>query len=239
MIELLNNVLLNARPGTVLVICTTVILIVLLLPKALRKSGIKKIAGMELHSQEEDYARQYEINKEVIEIDTRLKESLWEYTEDLLMDFADRSTLTCDAAIGHVLGGIFNHMRAHIMLNHLTTKLAVSNEDKFIKKLTRNVRVSLSDAKRSVYEGCPCKQEMQELEVSRYNNVIMKWIKDARIMVVASCEEKIELYERAIKDSKSDYWKDVFRKCIEKNEMYIEDMTSRRSHGRRHDECED
>lgn len=239
MIELLNNVLLNARPGTVLVICTTIILIVLLLPKAVRKLGIKKIAGMELHSQEEDHARQYEINKEVIEIDTRLKESLWEYTEDLLIDFAEGSPLTCDAAIGHVLGGIFGHIRAHIMLNHLTTKLAISNEDKFVKKLTRNVRSSLSDAKRSVYDGCPCRQEMQELDVSRYNNVIMRWLKDARMMVVASCEEKIALYESAVKDSRSDYWKGVFKKCIEKNEAYIESMLTRRVHRRRGDECED
>lgn len=235
MIDLLNNIILNAQPTTMFVICTMIVLLVILMPRAIKRLGIKKIAGVELHSQEEDYARQYEIGKEIIEIDTRLKETLWEYSEDLLMDFAEKSPLTCDAAIGHVLGGIFGHIRAHIMLNHLTDKLSVANEDKFVKKLTRNVRASLGDSKRSVYDECPCRHEMEVLEVSRYRPVIDQWIADARTMVTAACKEKIDVYTQAMLDSRSDYWKAVFKKCIEKNEGYIEALRARRRNAR----CED
>lgn len=239
MVDLIGNIITNASTGTVLIICTMVVLLVILLPKAVRKLGIKKFAGIELNTQNDDYNLQHAVATDIMELDTTLKESLWEYTEDLLMDFAEQSPLTCDAAIGHVLGGIFGHMRAHIMLNHLTDKLAVRNEEQFVKKLTRNVRASLSDAKRSIYDECPCRNEMMELSVDRYRPVIDQWLNDARIMVIETCRAKIDVYRDALERVHGDYWKDVFRKCIEKNERYIDGLEERRSSRRRRDDgCE-
>lgn len=239
MLDTVNNLILHAQPTTLIIVGGTVFGLLFMVPRVMTKLGVKKIAGIELNSQNEDYTLQYRVNEDVSELDTQLKESLWEYTEDLLMDFAETSPLNCDAAIGHVLGGIFGHIRAHIMMNHLVDKLAVKNEEAFVKKLTRNVRASISDAKRSVYEECPCKHEMEILNIDRYRPVIDQWMSDARIMVSQTCEAKIDVYKNALKGTRSEYWRDVFKSCIEKNEHYIKGLEERRPSRRRDERCED
>ena len=224
MVDFLNNLVTNANPGTMIILFAFSVTMLLLLPRAVRKMGIRKLAGVEIHADTEDYTLQYNTSKDIDEVDTVMKERLWEYTEDLFMDYAESSTIKCEAIVNSILGGVFNKIRAVIMINHLVERLAVSNEEYLKKRLTRHARTSLNGTLHAVPASCVSKSELSSIDAAKYGSLIDTWIAEARRIVVAACRDKIEIYEKAIDEAHSIYWKNVFDECIAKNKEYIKGM---------------
>lgn len=224
MMDFLNNLITNSKPGTMIILFAFIVTMVLLLPRAVRKMGIRKLAGIELGSSTEDYTLQYNTSKAIDEVDTIMKERLWEYTEDLFMDYAESSTIKCEAIVSSILGGVFNKIRAVIMINHLVEKLAIANEEYFKKKLTRHARTSLHGTLHAIPEECANRADVSSIDATKYATLIDIWIAEARRVVINACRDKIEIYEKARDEVHSTYWKNAFDECISKNNEYIKGM---------------
>lgn len=224
MVDFLNNLVTNSKPGTMLILFAFIVTMLLMLPRVVKKMGIRKVAGIEIHGDTEDYTLQYNTSKAVDMIDADMKETVWEYTEDLFMDYAESSTIKCEAIVNSILGGVFNKIRAVIMLNHLVDKLAVTNEEYLKKRLTRHARTSLHGTLNAVPSDCMHTADLSAINVSKYAAIIDTWIAGARKIVIKSCRDKIEIYEKALDDVHSAYWKNVFVECIAKNNEYIKGM---------------
>ena len=58
MVDFLNNLVTNANPGTMIILFAFSVTMLLLLPRAVRKMGIRKLAGVEINADTEDYTLQ-------------------------------------------------------------------------------------------------------------------------------------------------------------------------------------
>lgn len=214
-------------PLTLTLFVLLIVAVLIIMPRVLVRLGVQKIGGIELNVTH-DYETQYHTLREVDDIDARMKEDLWDWSEDLFLEAAEASPLTCDMAIGHVLGGIFSHIRNIIVINHLVDRLAVENEEEFYRRLKRGIRAVIKNTNtEAAAVNCPHIQDLEHLhDVNRYDSLIAAWLKGARESVIDSCKEKIEVYEAALRKTKTKYWKDVYNTCIEKNNEYIKGMRS-------------
>lgn len=194
-----------------------------LLPRMLKKLGVTKIGPVEMEQQNQTL--NYEVARQIEEIDINNREDIWDMTEELFGDVAMASTIPCQAAIGNIIGGIASPIRTMVMLNHIAPKLGKSHESALRAKINRGITRSLRENKGSALpHECPVYGDVSQLSPDKYADLITAWIEAARAIAAKACKKKIDLYINTLEGITDDHWRKVYKTCIDKNEAYIEDM---------------
>lgn len=209
--------------SSLVVLILGVIAIIYFLPNAVKKMNIVKLGPLEIEHRHQ--SQNYEVNRMIENIDLENRENLWEMTEDIFNSVAESSTIECEAVVGYIINGVSNPIRNIVMMNHVTKKLMKSEEQQLKEKIKHGISRSIRDAKRVDYaEGCPIENDLLDINTDKYSKVIDDWIIRARQITARACLAKINVYERAIAEINDNYWKEIYKSCIKKNQNYLKGM---------------
>lgn len=200
-----------------------IMVIINFLPNFVKKMNITKLGSIEIEREQKYQSQNYEINRQIANIDIENRENLWDMTEDIFYVASESSKIGCEAIVGYILNGVASPLRNMIMLNHIASKLVLAEEEHLKAKIQRGIARSLKDSKKVEYGvGCPIEQKtIEKLSPEKYNLLIEDWILRARQITARACNEKIKVYEKALDNSTDKFWKNVYQTCIDKNKSYI------------------
>ena len=223
MSEQFELIISNISPAVVALLVVLVIVILRMLPKAIKEIGIKKIGPIQLEQQ--NLTLNHITATRIEEVDIENKENLWEMTEEFSAKIALQSKVSCSCAVSAVLSAVVTPLQTMILLNHLAPKLTQDHEEELLAKLGRSVFKSYKDfSVLSLPNSCPAQESLLGISPENNSQFFPEWISLARDITARSCFKKIKIYEEAIEGSQSQHWKDIFKKCLEKNTAYMEGM---------------
>lgn len=219
LVEFLTNI----SDFGLIVIIVGILLVLYVLPNTIRRLGVVRLGPLEMEHRHQ--SQNYEVNRKVDEIDIANRERLWEMTEDIFDIAASSSKIRCEAVVGYILDGIAGPIRNLVMINHISSKLLIAEEDNLRSRIGRGVARAMRDTKKINYgNGCPIQDDIRSLELDGYTYLIDDWIARARSITAKSCRDKIRVYETALEDTKDRHWIRVYQNCIVKNQGYIRGM---------------
>ena len=223
MSEQFELIISNISPAVVFLLILLVVVVLRMLPKAIKEIGIKKIGPIQLEQQ--NLTLNHITATRIEEVDIENKENLWEMTEEYSAKIALQSQVSCSCAVAAILSAVITPLQTMILLNHIAPKLVKEHEEELIAKLNRSIFKSYRDFSVQVLpSACPAQESLSEISPEKNASFVPEWIALARDITARACFKKIKIYEEAIEGSHSQHWKDIFQKCLEKNTAYMEGM---------------
>lgn len=213
----------NLDPITAIILVVGIIVILVLIPMVVRKSGISKLGPIQI--EQENQTQNHLTNQRVEQIDIENRENLWEMTEELVAEVFLYENVSCYAVTSTLIHTTLSPIRTMILLNHIAPKLTKNNEKKLREKIDRSIAKGFRDIKLAkLPESCPSKLETDNLDTHKYKSLIDRWLELAREITSKACADKIKAYELTLEIVKDPHWQKIFQHCREKNISYIEDM---------------
>lgn len=213
----------NASDLVVVAIITGILLALYALPNTIRQLGVVRLGPIEMEHRHQ--SQNYEVNRQINEIDISNRERLWDMTEDIFDIDASSSKIRCEALVGYILDGVSTPIRNMVMINHIASKLVIYEEDELRSRIGRGAARVMRDTKRlGLGNGCPVQDDVQSLEQYGYSLLVDDWLERARSITARACCDKIRVYETALADTRDKYWTRVYKDCIAKNKGYIRGM---------------
>lgn len=213
---------------TVIALLVTVVVLVIILIKAMRSLHITKIGSIEI-----DYSGQAAnalTVKKLEDIDSQLKDDVSDMTRNMSKQFLDdRQRQLCFFARRAISVSILATLQERTASNHFTTRLKPDR----VKQYKATIMMSIEDYYKEMLIGdsarCPTNKDssMEDWEYvkSFYSLIVSEWIVRVARLVLNACQDKISVYENALKEvKKSNYWYNVFNECKNKNEVYVQNM---------------
>lgn len=213
----------NISPAVIALLVLLVVVVLWMLPKAIKEMGIKKIGPIQLEQQ--NLTLNHITATRIEEVDIENKENLWEMTEEYSAKIALQSEIACSCAISAILSAVTTPLQTMILLNHIAPKLVKDHEEELLAKLNRSVFKSYREfSGLGLPNACPAQESLSGMSPEKNSSFFPEWIALARDITARACFKKIKIYEEAIEGSQSEHWKDIFKKCLEKNTAYMEGM---------------
>ena len=213
----------NISPAVIALLVVLVVVVLWMLPKAIKEMGIKKIGPIQLEQQ--NLTLNHITATRIEEVDIENKENLWEMTEEYSAKIALQSKIACSCAVSAILSAVTTPLQTMILLNHIAPKLVKDHEEELLAKLNRSVFKSYKEfSVLGLPNACPAQESLSGMSPEKNSSFFPEWIALARDITARACFKKIKIYEEAIEGSQSDHWKDIFKKCLEKNTAYMEGM---------------
>lgn len=197
--------------------------VLILLPKAITESGIKKLGPIQM--EQENQTVNHLTQRAIEAIDIQQRENLWEMTEDMLFDKLSQSRVLCHLAAMAIAHSLLNPLRNLILLNHIAPKLDIHEEEFLLQKIKRSVQKASRETRPELLPtGCPSVENIKGFEPGALQSLLQEWLKQAREITAKSCLEKMKQYNKALEQTRDKHWKEVFTSCYDKNLGYIEAM---------------
>ena len=213
----------NISPAVIALLVVLVVVVLWMLPKAIKEMGIKKIGPIQLEQQ--NLTLNHITATRIEEVDIENKENLWEMTEEYCAKIAIQSKIACSCAVSAILSAVVTPLQTMILLNHIAPKLTKEHEEELLAKLGRSVFKAYKEfSVAALPNACPAKESIIGISPENNSQFFPEWIALARDITARACFKKIKIYEEAIEGSQSEHWKDIFKKCLEKNTAYMEGM---------------
>lgn len=223
MSEQLQVVISNISPIVVAILAVLIVVVLYRLPKAIKEIGIKKIGPIQLEQQ--NLTLNHITATRIEEVDIENKENLWEMTEEFSAKIALQSKVSCSSAVAAVLAAVITPLQTMILLNHIAPKLVKEQEAELLAKLNRSIFKSYREfSVLGLPQTCPAQESLSEISPENSCSFFPEWITLARDITARACFKKIKIYEEAIEGSRSEHWRNIFKKCLEKNTAYMEGM---------------
>lgn len=213
----------NVSPLTLFILVVGVIVILVLIPRTIKNSGVSKIGAIQI--EQENQTQNHLTNKRIEQTDIDNRENLWDMTEELVAEVFLYRDILCHAVTSTLINTILSPIRTMILLNHIAPKLTRLNEKRLREKINRCINKGFRDIKLfSLPSACPSKINDEELNADKYKEIIDRWLQLAREITSKACAEKIRIYDETLEGIKDTHWKKVFTACKEKNIFYIKEM---------------
>lgn len=197
-----------------------------------KKLGIKNIGNIRL----EQYGQTtlYSMNEAVKDIDDINRRQMRQITGNIKIHISNifAEINVCPIARVAISSAIRLPLFESIANNHFTTELMPDNFESYRNRIIEMIRdeyISLSSFSKEIQctrDSLPSWEEIKK----HLLECIDLWLNRITREVIRCCEKKIAIYKKYHIDfeaSKDNYRAEITRKCIEKNERYIDILKTR------------
>lgn len=211
-----------------LVVAVLMFLVLMGLPRMLRRLGLSKIGSVEFLKESSDSSvlQLFQLTDRLQVIDSEFKVALWSMTDGLFDDIANNSDFNCSVCISHVLFSISDYVRSLILLGVTYQSLTTVEESHLLDRLrigvTRGVRRSREIHLPSM---CPVKGDLDKVSLSRYDWVIKDWVVKARALASHSLRDRIQVVESACSVCIDPYTKSIMQGMLASDEKLCKSLS--------------
>lgn len=202
-------------------------LVIMVLPRVLRRLGLSKIGSVEFHhgSSGSSVLLLFPLIDRLHDIDSDFRVSLWSMTDGLFDDIANNSDFRCSVCISHVLLALSDYVRSLILLGVTYQTLIPDDESHLVDKLrmgvTRGVRRS-----REIHlpDMCPVKADLDKVCLDRYEWVVRDWIVRARSLALRSLRDRALVIGSFLSSCSDPDVKTVIQGMLATDEKFIKSL---------------